>query len=77
MPGMGGHKCLREILKIAPKARVLLASGYALQGQVKNTLEAGAADYIGKPYQAMDLLKKIRIVLDGKIAKLDKNNIHD
>ena len=66
MPGMGGHKCLRDLLEIDPTARVLLASGYALQGQVKETLEAGAAGYIGKPYQAIDLLKKIRIVLDGK-----------
>ena len=35
MPGMGGHACLREILALDPKAKVLIASGYTTNGQVK------------------------------------------
>ncbi|MBW2568977.1 MAG: response regulator [Deltaproteobacteria bacterium] len=66
MPGMGGHKCLRELLKINPNARIVIATGYAVTGKVKELLDSGAKDYIGKPYQLKDLLKKLRGVLDKK-----------
>ncbi|MBF0528812.1 MAG: response regulator [Deltaproteobacteria bacterium] len=65
MPGMGGHRCLREIIKIDQSAKVVIASGYPNDGQVKETLKSGAAGYIGKPYQLNDLLNKVRSVLDG------------
>lgn len=66
MPGMGGLKCLGEILKIDPAARVIIASGYAA-GTTRNDLMAkGAAGFIEKPYRLQDLLGTIRSVLDGK-----------
>lgn len=65
MPGMGGHKCLQEILKKDPSAKVIVASGYSVDGKLKETLEAGASGYIGKPYKIIDLLEKVRTVLDG------------
>lgn len=64
MPGMGGHKCLQEIRKIDPPAKVLIASGYSMNGQVKKSLDAGAAGYIGKPYRINVLLRKVREILD-------------
>ncbi|MFH1138825.1 MAG: PAS domain S-box protein [Pseudomonadota bacterium] len=64
MPGMGGRQCLAEILRRDPAARVIVASGYSVDGQVKQALEAGAAGYVGKPYQLSDLLRKVREVLD-------------
>jgi len=66
MPGMGGHRCLRELLNVDPGVKVLLASGYSVNGQVKSTLESGASGFIGKPYQITDLLTKVRSVLDEK-----------
>ncbi len=66
MPGMGGHKCLQEIRKDNPSAKVLIASGYSMNGQVKKSLETGAAGYIGKPYQITTLLRKVREILDGE-----------
>jgi PAS domain S-box-containing protein len=65
MPGMGGHKCLRELLKIAPEAKVIIASGYSANGQLKETLAAGAAGYVPKPYESKDLLNTVRRVLDA------------
>jgi DNA-binding response OmpR family regulator len=66
MPGMGGHKCLQEIRKIDAAARVLIASGYSMNGQVKKSLEMGAAGYVGKPYRINVLLRKVREILDGE-----------
>lgn len=66
MPGMGGHKCLQELLKINPKAKVLIASGYTVNGQLKNILADGAAGYIAKPFEMIKMLKLIRSTLDDK-----------
>ena len=64
MPGMGGHKFLQELLQINPAAKVLMASGYSINGQVKKSLEAGAVGYVGKPYQLSELLGSVREALD-------------
>lgn len=65
MPGMGGHQCLVEILKIDPSVKILLASGYAIDGQAKKSLDSGAAGYIGKPYHVSDLIRKVRQILNN------------
>ena len=64
MPGMGGRRCLEEILKIDPDARVIIASGYSANGRAKEALESGAGEFIGKPFQLRDMLRKVREVLD-------------
>jgi two-component system, cell cycle sensor histidine kinase and response regulator CckA len=66
MPGMGGHKCLRELRAIEPSAKVVVASGYSINGQVRASLESGAGGFVGKPYQLKDLVTTVRKVLDGK-----------
>jgi two-component system cell cycle sensor histidine kinase/response regulator CckA len=68
MPGMGGHKCLQEIRNNNAPAKVLITSGYSMNGHVKKSLEAGAAGYIGKPYRINVLLQKVREILDGGLA---------
>lgn len=64
MPGMGGHKCLKELLKIYPNIKVIIASGYPEDEKVEKTIESGAAGFIAKPYRLKDMLKKVREVLD-------------
>ncbi len=65
MPGMGGHKCLRELLRINPAAKVLIASGYSALGQAGESLDSGAAGFLGKPFQTIELLAIIRQILDN------------
>jgi len=66
MPGMGGEQCLQEILKLNPKARVVIASGFAASQTVKHLMEAGAVGYVSKPYRLENMLKKIRELIDEK-----------
>jgi CheY-like chemotaxis protein len=66
MPGMGGEKCLQELLRMNPAVKVLIASGYAATQTVHNMLDAGAAGFMAKPYRLEDMLKKVREVLDGE-----------
>jgi two-component system, cell cycle sensor histidine kinase and response regulator CckA len=64
MPGMGGSRCLEEILKINPGAKALIASGYSASAQAGDVLSKGAAGFIGKPFQVHELLARVREVLD-------------
>ncbi len=64
MPGMGGHLCLQELIQLDPAVKVLVSSGYSINGRVENCLEAGAVGYLGKPYNVNNLLEKVRAILD-------------
>lgn len=64
MPGMSGRKCLEELVRIDPKAKVLVASGYSETGHRVDVIRAGAKGFIGKPYDVKTLLNEVRGVLD-------------
>jgi PAS domain S-box-containing protein len=63
MPGIGGSRCLRELLALNPAAKILIASGYSADDTVKKAMESGAAGFIGKPYQVAELLTRVRSIL--------------
>ncbi len=64
MPQMGGKECLEKLLKIDPKTRVIVASGFSPDGPTEGSSEAGARAFIGKPYKGKELLQMVRKVLD-------------
>jgi CheY-like chemotaxis protein len=63
MPGIGGNRCLKELLVFNPFAKILIASGYCGDDIVNKALESGAAGFIGKPYQLTELLSRVRSIL--------------
>lgn len=65
MPGMDGSMTFDRIRDIDPNMRVLLSSGYALDGQAEAVLEKGCHGFIQKPFTIQELSNKIRNVLDG------------
>jgi len=67
MPGMGGYKCLEGLLKINPKVKTIISSGYSATGKVKAALQTGASGFIGKPYMIAEMLHKIREILDLQV----------
>jgi len=66
MPGMGGAKCLEKLLQMDPEVKVVIASGYTQEGQVKDTLSHGAKASIVKPYTIENFSEVIRAVLDER-----------
>ncbi len=60
MPGMGGRRCLAELLDVDPDARVLVASGYGQSRLEEEILRAGARAFLSKPYRVSELLEKLR-----------------
>ena len=55
MPDMDGTACFREIAKMEPMPRVLLATGHAGGGDTSELLEAGAVGVLQKPFSAVEL----------------------
>ena len=64
MPKMGGKKCMEEILRIDPKAKVIIASGYSESGPARGAMSRGAKGFVQKPYKMRELLTMTREVLD-------------
>jgi PAS domain S-box-containing protein len=64
MPGMGGLGCLKEILALNQRQKVIVASGYSPLELTPRVMEIGARGFVGKPYRFSDMTKVIREVLD-------------
>ena len=54
---------LAELLSIKPDLKAIIASGYTMEQEIKKTLEAGAAGFIGKPFRLTEMLTRIREIL--------------
>ncbi len=64
MPGMGGLRCIEFLREMRPNCRIIITSGYAAKDQVNLALEAGAQEYVAKPYSIRELLPKIHQVIN-------------
>jgi signal transduction histidine kinase/CheY-like chemotaxis protein len=60
MPQMSGRQTYEALRAIAPNIKVLLASGYSIDGQAQDILERGCNGFIEKPFDASTLSKKVR-----------------
>ncbi|HLH55070.1 MAG TPA: response regulator transcription factor [Verrucomicrobiae bacterium] len=65
MPLLNGWEATRQILKVAPSAKVLVLSTYDNLEHVQQAIAAGAAAYLIKQTAAADLVKAIREVRKG------------
>ena len=63
MPEMGGSEIFLKLLEINPLVRVLLVSGYSVNEDVQRILDAGAKDFVQKPFTMVQLSRKIAEVL--------------
>jgi two-component system chemotaxis response regulator CheY len=63
MPDMGGIDAVREIIKIDPKARILMCSAMGQQGLVVEAIQAGARDFVVKPFQPSRVLEAVQRLL--------------
>jgi two-component system, cell cycle sensor histidine kinase and response regulator CckA len=65
MPGLGGKETFLRLRDINPKIRVLLSSGYSINGEVGEILKEGVGGFVQKPYKDNELIEKVREVLDA------------
>jgi two-component system cell cycle sensor histidine kinase/response regulator CckA len=66
MPGMGGGETFDRLKRINPGVKVLLSSGYSINGQASRIMERGCDGFIQKPFNLRQLSVKVREILDKK-----------
>jgi two-component system chemotaxis response regulator CheY len=63
MPQMDGITALREIIRFDPAAKVVMCSALGQEALIAESIEAGACDFIVKPFQPSRVLKVVQSVL--------------
>ena len=66
MPVMGGGETFDRMKEINTNVKVLLSSGYSIEGEAKEILERGCDAFIQKPFKMEQLSQKLREILDKK-----------
>lgn len=64
MPDMGGGHVYNVLKEIKPDIKVLLSSGYSIDGQASEIMSRDCDGFIQKPFNISELSKKIRKILD-------------
>ncbi|MBN2398073.1 MAG: PAS domain S-box protein [Deltaproteobacteria bacterium] len=64
MPDLGGGETYDILRKMNPRIKVLLSSGYSINGQAREILEKGCDGFIQKPFSIEQLSQKIRELLE-------------
>lgn len=63
MPEMDGIQALKEIKKLDANAKVIMCSAMGQQAMVIDAIQAGAKDFIVKPFQADRVIEAIKKTL--------------
>lgn len=68
MPKMNGPETFQAMKAIHPDLKVLLASGYSLNGAAQNLLAEGALGFVQKPFDRFELSTKVAEALQDESA---------
>ncbi|MCJ7704712.1 MAG: response regulator [Desulfobacterales bacterium] len=63
MPHMGGGEVYDRLKEISPEVKVLLSSGYSIDGEASKIMARGCNGFIQKPFDIMQLSQSIRAIL--------------
>ena len=63
MPDLSGEIVYDRIKSLRPDIRVILSSGYSIEGQAESILKRGCDGFIQKPYNLNQLAQKIKQIL--------------
>ena len=65
MPYKSGIEATRDIVKVDPGAVIVMCSALGQENLVMEAIEAGAADFIIKPFKQDEVLAVVRKVIGG------------
>jgi CheY-like chemotaxis protein len=66
MPGMGGSEVFQQLRETAPEVKILLCSGYSIQGEADRLVEMGASGFIQKPFSLQSLEQSINDIMESE-----------
>jgi PAS domain S-box-containing protein len=73
MPDMNGKETFVLLKNLDPQIKVLLSSGYSIDGQAEEMLKQGCDGFIQKPFDMKVLSHKVREILDRKANRRISN----
>ena len=59
MPKMTGIETLKELKRISPSVKVIMASGYKSVEAASEAMKYGASDYLVKPFDSKEVQEKV------------------
>jgi len=66
LPDMDGGSVYPLIMEARPDLKVIVCSGYSIDGPAQKILDAGAEGFIQKPFLIAPFAEKLKEVLEGK-----------
>jgi CheY-like chemotaxis protein len=63
MPEMGGGEVFDQLKRINPSVKVLLASGYSMQGQAREIMNRGCDGFLQKPFTLEDFSLRVQSLI--------------
>ena len=69
MPKSDGLQVLQRIKEIHPEGAVIILTGVNSQQLATKAMESGACDFIGKPFDVVDLRQKVARALENLAVK--------
>jgi two-component system, OmpR family, KDP operon response regulator KdpE len=75
MPGMGGKKTCAKILQSYPNLPIIMLTVHDEENDIVEALDAGASDYITKPFQIRELTARLRAAIRRPRASLAGQSI--
>ncbi|MGF1546989.1 MAG: sigma-54-dependent transcriptional regulator [Thiotrichales bacterium] len=75
MPNLSGIELLREIRAHDPELPVIIVTGYSSVDNAVEALRLGASDFLRKPYDPEELLRRIQIVLENRTLKRENRDL--
>jgi two-component system cell cycle sensor histidine kinase/response regulator CckA len=65
MPRMGGRETFLKLKELKPDVKVLISSGYGVNGKAWEGIDGQAAGFIQKPCQISRLVEKVARLVKG------------
>ncbi|HTC34599.1 MAG TPA: response regulator transcription factor [Bryobacteraceae bacterium] len=75
MPGMNGHEACRHLRRLVPRIGILMLTVRDSEEDKVNALEAGADDYVTKPFHIRELTARVRAAVRRAQAPEDDTSI--
>ncbi|WP_040517575.1 response regulator transcription factor [Gordonia neofelifaecis] len=77
LPGMDGLEVCRRVRSELPQLPVLMLTARTDEVDFVVGLDAGADDYVGKPFRLAELLARVRALMRRSVAAVDEEEVLD
>ena len=66
LPDIHGKEVYRKIMEVRPDLKVIVCSGYTVDGPAQEILDEGAQGFIQKPFSLTTISEKLKAVWEAK-----------